>query len=947
MARTFNRYPMSVNTPDKQDIKDYFFNQYNWKGICEDKNYLAVDQYTSADAKNVYVDDDGMLRSRPSLKAFANTLGKILDVQLFGKLTVYYTYVENDISPYKLHIIDGEHDTIHYFTKDTKYKLIYKEGKLFTFLENGLFYYVEGSYQIQNANGFIYIPETRVDKYGVKTSVETKNALTDQEIINYLYDSTTVPNYLFGKTLHVEILGNDYTIVFDENSTLVIVGEVANVTGYDKKNIEVSSKGAFLLYNPTTKTIYYSQKGKVFNVAGTTDSPDDTHKPHFSKDGELIYYVGTHNYSDGSSRLDLYYKNVSVIGTDADTEFLAYSERPGIVWTKQNDIRGDRLFVNSETEIAYAYSYYLYNENKYMLGACFLIDNVEHYYTEQTGSIDNNFSGDFGKLEGKYAIVYSTTTTPEGTGYKERLEMFVYDEANNKVLYGSGKDVPMDSSYKQGAYSIRIANNSCIKVHALANQVEIRYNKQTITYSISNDTITINISPDRLIKYYDITDFGLANWFNPVISYDGTIFGLYAKIPALYLYSSNTEVPLLVYNAGTKIYTIDGTNVYYYYDNKILSNNFDGEINLKEYVGTGYNYLLPEYVADLEATYLSKDKLLYISEARYDENGNFLWYLPKRRMQEMDYEITNIHPISTTEMAIFMRDAIWYSSYDQSSDVHRYYKSKLQVGLMKGSEVITSIDGKAIIFPSDRGLVALTYQDFVASTEQTLSYLSDNIYTIFKDYVKEPVKLTAYSFWIVCYKQTSKQFYLYDLRSASWWRFELPYEPAKLYNVQDEIRALCDNKICWFNKTDNDYYDFEETRKMNEYGLYDDATLYIDWFITSQKLYLGAINYVKHIVNMTFNFVLDHITLDDAEEKPSFVLIARNYRKKFNFGNNNQEGQTIQYTVDLVRTYVQRMSYPKVDAFQYTIKSDPESYRPVPLSLASLTVKYKIGGGVR
>lgn len=945
MAKTFNRYPMSVNTPDKQDIKDYFFNQYNWKGICEDKNYLAVDQYTSADAKNVYVDDEGMLRSRPSLKAFANTLGKILDVQLFGKLTVYYTYVENDIFPYNLHIIDGEHDTIHYFDKDTKYKLIYKEGKLFTFLENGLFYYVEGSYQIQNANGFIYIPETKVDKYGVKTSVETKNALTDQEIINYLYDSTTVPNYLFGKTLHVEILGNDYTIVFDENSTLVIVGEVANVTGYDKKNIEVSSKGAFLLYNPTTKTIYYSQKGKVFNVAGTTDSPADTHKPHFSKDGELIYYVGTHNYSDGSSRSDLYYKNVSVIGTDADTEFLAYSERPGIVWTKQNDIRGDRLFVNSETEIAYAYSYYLYNDNIYKFGACFLIDNVEHY-TEQTGNIADNFSGDFGKLEGKYAIVYSTTTT--GTpNFKEHLEMFVYDETTDKVLYNAGKNNSMDSSYKQGAYSIRIANNSCIKVRALATQVGIHYNKQTITYSISNDTITITISPDRLIKTYDITDFGLANWFNPVISYDGTIFGLYAKIPALYLDSSNTEVPLLVYNSGTKIYTIDGTNVYYYYDNKILSNNFDGEVNLKEYVGTGYNYLLPEYVADLEATYLSKDKLLYISEARYDEDGNFLWYLPKRRTQEMDYEITNIHPISTTEMAIFMRDAIWYSSYDKSSDVHRYYKSKLQVGLMKGSEVITSIDGKAIIFPSDRGLVALTYQDFVASTEQTLSYLSDNIYTIFKEYVKEPVKLTAYSFWIVCYKQTSKQFYLYDLRSASWWLFELPYEPTKLYNTQDEIRALCDNKICWFNKSDNDYYDFEETRKMNEYGLYDDATLYIDWFITSQKLYLGAINYVKHIVNMTFNFVLDHITLDDAEEKPSFVLIARNYRKKFNFGNNNQEGQTIQYTVDLVRTYVQRMSYPKVDAFQYTIKSDPESYRPVPLSLASLTVKYKIGGGVR
>ncbi len=942
MARTFNRYPMSVDTPDKKDIKDYFFNQYNWKGICEDKNYLAVDQYTSADAKNVYVDSEGMLRSRPSLKSFTNNLGKILDVQLFGKLTVYYVYVENDLYPYKLFIIDGEHTTSLGDQKDFSYKLVYKEGKLFIFLEDGLRYYVEGSYDILNADGFIYIPETTVDKFGVQTSVETKNELTDQEIINYLYDSTTVPNYLFGKTLHVEILGNDYTIVFDENSTLVIVGEVANVTGYDKDNIEVSSKGAFLLFNPATQTIYYSQKGKVFNVAGTTD--DKYHKPHFSKDGELIYYVGTHNYSDGSSQSDIYYKNVSVIGTDADTEFLAYSERSGIVWTKQVYVKDDYLFVNTETEIAYVYPYQV-DLSKY-LGACFLIDNVEHY-TEQLGEMNNNFSGDFGKLENKYSIVYSVTTTPGAASYLEQLRMFIYDETSNKVLYGSSSNIVMDNTYKQGAYSIKIVNNSCIKIHTLASQVEIRYNKQNITYSVSDDTITINVST-TFIKYYNIEDFGLANWFNPVISDNGSIFGLYSKTPSLYLDNSKTEVPLLVYENGTKIYTINGTNTYYYYyQNKILSNNFDGEVNLKEYIGTGYNYLLPEYVADLESTYFAKGKTLYISEARYDDDGNFLWYLPKRRTQELDYEITNIHPISTTEMAIFMRDAIWYSSYDVSSDVHRYYKSKLQVGLMKGAEVITSIDGKAIIFPADRGLVALTYQDFVASTEQTLSYLSDAIYNIFKEYVREPVKLTAYSFWIVCYKQTSKQFYLYDLRTASWWLFELPYAPTKLYNVEDTIRALCNNNICWFNKTDNDYYDFEETRKMNVYGLYDDTTLYIDWYITSQKLYLGAINYVKHIVNMTFNFVLDYITTESEEEKPSFVLIARNYRKKFNFGNNNQEGQTIQYTVNLVRTYVQRMSYPKVDAFQYTIKSDPESYKPVPLSLASLTVKYKIGGGVR
>ena len=61
---------------------------------------------------------------------------------------------------------------------------------------------------------------------------------------------------------------------------------------------------------------------------------------------------------------------------------------------------------------------------------------------------------------GSYVLAFSEKE-------KEHLEMFVYDEANDKVLYNAGKNISMDSSYKQGAYSIRIANNSCIKVRAL------------------------------------------------------------------------------------------------------------------------------------------------------------------------------------------------------------------------------------------------------------------------------------------------------------------------------------------------------------------------------------------------------------------------------------------------------------------------------------------------
>ena len=65
MVRTINRQPYTVKQLDYGDVKYKFFNHSNWKGVCDDKNYLGVDQETFADSKNVYVDSEGILKSRP------------------------------------------------------------------------------------------------------------------------------------------------------------------------------------------------------------------------------------------------------------------------------------------------------------------------------------------------------------------------------------------------------------------------------------------------------------------------------------------------------------------------------------------------------------------------------------------------------------------------------------------------------------------------------------------------------------------------------------------------------------------------------------------------------------------------------------------------------------------------------------------------------------------
>ena len=49
MARTINRVPTTVPTPSNDNVKSYYFNHYNWKGINENDNFLAVDQESFED----------------------------------------------------------------------------------------------------------------------------------------------------------------------------------------------------------------------------------------------------------------------------------------------------------------------------------------------------------------------------------------------------------------------------------------------------------------------------------------------------------------------------------------------------------------------------------------------------------------------------------------------------------------------------------------------------------------------------------------------------------------------------------------------------------------------------------------------------------------------------------------------------------------------------------
>ena len=102
---------------------------------------------------------------------------------------------------------------------------------------------------------------------------------------------------------------------------------------------------------------------------------------------------------------------------------------------------------------------------------------------------------------------------------------------------------------------------------------------------------------------------------------------------------------------------------------------------------------------------------------------------------------------------------------------------------------------------------------------------------------------------------------------------------------------------------------------------------------------------------MTFVSVHDSNILQNSEyniDGLDFKLQVNCYRKKVDGNINSLDDYvTVNYRVDTIRTYVQRLNYSKINEFQYQLSSDEENAMDIPLSLNSITIKYKVGGQVR
>ena len=207
-----------------------------------------------------------------------------------------------------------------------------------------------------------------------------------------------------------------------------------------------------------------------------------------------------------------------------------------------------------------------------------------------------------------------------------------------------------------------------------------------------------------------------------------------------------------------------------------------------------------------------------------------------------------------------------------------------------------------IIFTTLRGVASLSPQDFIATTEQTLSYLSDNIqskyYKFYNDSVhstmlipdefdlsvKPMIKIVTYKYWIMFYRYMDREILALDTRTGSWWVWTTPYPIRSIVvNVRLNILMQIDfnpieNMVVYsppkkptllgvsFVWKDLDteildtYYDdviekslngLSELRDSRRIVFYADPM--IKWYISSQHLHFNEINNYKSVKALVLN----------------------------------------------------------------------------------------------
>lgn len=962
--RTFKRKIVDIDT--SVDNISKYNNQLTFTGIKQSKNIYEVDQKSQMDTLNVYVNDENTLVSREpliedTLPIILNEGDSLVDIKSTNGVEVIVT-VNSGI--YKITAIKNNVETS---LTSTKYQLTIFDQYIICFREEGAKIIDTNAEQTiwEDISNYAEIPITKITS-GVKIEELDYNRFTNKHKEQYVITETLRTLLPVGEIpSKVEVYNDNksvelkYTDAADKFTRERVFGVCDFMLG-DKSssinllNAEVSGNVVMVALNDNNIYISFDY-GQSF-ARLITPEIFNKYNVHLSDDGKAIFVIGTkcvyRCLLSDFTWTEFYYHDDATTSI-GDYEIVKYKfSNPEtfmfITINKQhyNDPSSMRLYFKGNG---------LYDATGFDNCLCFisLSDVMSGKTLRQYGIIREDLYNkqsfvvggfDDGKICGAFTLLSEKATER----YITTLVYFVAGQ--NSTIKLKYIDYESVSAY---------GNDSVITLQTISTSKD---STGTLTVSVSGLDCGVSTEYTVVEKMYKGTFVTSTNtWTLTTASSNGAHFSNFAgpcgKLNSEIYYAQGNTFYDSSYNAY-KLPTLIKTNTSYYCEQAILTYNMSADVIYYTYAIAGlpvtervlcctnltdntavftYDYTNEQFdtiinkVPDLtysgEQLYLTFENTLMITDNLKD-GENIQFNLPKINNQSFVNNITNLLNISTSEIAIFFENDIIICTKNVSDELgisYSYNKSRLSLGVRLGDDAINTLDGANSVFPTIRGLAIMNYQAYMATTDQVVTFASDNILEIWTDFYNKGkrIKITHMRNYLYITNQTD-EYLMLDIRTMSWWKFKVPVNISKFTTDQVKLNVIADK-----------LYLFDKNFDRNKYIDCDDN--YIDWYIVSQRLHFGVPNHYKNLKQLIFQLVQSNTFENTIDTE------IKLYRKTITY----KEPETIRFKIDEFKTVVKRFNYWKINELQWALSSDNNTNMPAQLILNGIDIKYEIGEEVR
>src|SRR5699024_4527408 len=130
----------------------------------------------------------------------------------------------------------------------------------------------------------------------------------------------------------------------------------------------------------------------------------------------------------------------------------------------------------------------------------------------------------------------------------------------------------------------------------------------------------------------------------------------------------------------------------------------------------------------------------------------------------------------------------------------------LTLGTRRGDDVINTLEGTYTVFPTLRGMAFMNYQEFMATTDQVVEYITDQIKDIWTAFYKASSRIRMVQ-WLshIIVTNGTRQILLFDLRTASWWVWEVPLNVYMMTTDQVRLKLISGQQYIF--EEDDRYWD--------------------------------------------------------------------------------------------------------------------------------------------